>query len=102
MLQYALDLEDIPSLTIDRLVRLMFSMRAAHKARGRLTGHPHPALMPLVAEVGAACECPPHLMGDRVVAALHRTPPITVLMSPDQCEASAHCYTRRIIYGDPA
>jgi predicted metal-dependent enzyme (double-stranded beta helix superfamily) len=41
-------------------------------------------------------------MGDRVVAALHRAPAIPVLMSPDQCQASAHCYTRHIVYGDPA
>jgi len=80
----------------------MFSIRSVHRARTQPACNPRPALMPLVAELCAACECPPPVMGDRVVAALHQAPPISLLMTPEQCEASAHCYTRRVIYSDPA
>jgi len=80
----------------------MLDMHAVRRAPGGLMGDPHPALMPLVAELAAACECPPRLMGDRVVAALLGAPPISLLITPEQCTASRHCYTRRVIYGDPA
>jgi predicted metal-dependent enzyme (double-stranded beta helix superfamily) len=79
----------------------MFSNRAVQRARGRLAGNAHAALMPLVAALGAACECPPQRMGERVVAALRQTPAVPALLNPDQCEVSAQCYARRVIYGDP-
>jgi len=81
----------------------MFSIRSVHRARTQpVCSPPRAALTPLVAGLCAACESPPSVMGDRVVAALHQAPPISLLMPQEQCVASAHCYTRRVIYGDPA
>jgi predicted metal-dependent enzyme (double-stranded beta helix superfamily) len=79
----------------------MFSIRAAHRARSRFAPHSNPALTTLIEGLGAACESPPRLMGDQVIAALKQAPAISVLLTPDQCEVSSQCYTRRVIYGDP-
>ena len=58
--------------------------------------------MPLVAELCAACEGPTRLMGDRIIAALTEASAVRALLTPVQLEASAQCYARRVIYGDPA
>ena len=80
----------------------MFSIRAAHRARSRFAPHSPPALTRLIGELDAACECPDRLMGDQVMAALKQAPAVRALLTPDQCEVSSQCYTRRVIYGDPA
>ena len=80
----------------------MFSIRATQRARYRPADNPHTAMMPLVAELDAACECPIQFMGNRVMAALRQAPVVRALLTPDQCEVSSHCYSRRVIYGDPA
>src|SRR5436853_5588404 len=78
----------------------MFSMQTILKAR--LSPAPHPALLSMASEIGAACACSPPLMADRMVAALGWAQQVADALAPEQKQASESCYTRRVLYGDPA
>ena len=65
-------------------------------------GAPVSAVAALVADIAAACEGSPALMGRRIIAALARAACDPDLLTPALRKPSADCYARHVVYGDPA
>jgi predicted metal-dependent enzyme (double-stranded beta helix superfamily) len=60
------------------------------------------AVAQVMAEIGAACDSPPNVMGPRIIEALRTAVAVPSLLSDELRTPRADCYARHVIASDPA